>query len=84
MLAAAARYASLTWDDLAPGQQEVLFALACGLSDQAIAEALGMSLPAVRSTITGLYQTLHISDRIEAILWALNHDTVAAEVLATV
>lgn len=84
MPATGMQHGSLTWDDLAPDQRKVLFAVACGLSDPEIADVLQISRSKVRNTIDHVCRTLQLSDRIKAILWVLDQDAVAADILATI
>ena len=51
MTAGASWDTPLTWDDLSSRQQEVMFGVARGLSNQEIADELGIALPTVRNII---------------------------------
>lgn len=74
----------LTWSDLSPRQQEVMLAVARGLSNQEIADAFGISLYTVRNTIADLYDKLKLSSRVQALLWVMAYDDLATEILASV
>ena len=72
-----------TWNDLPPRQQEIMLGLARGLSNQEIADELQIKLSTVRNTVAVLYAKLDLSNRVEAVLWVLAYEDLAADVLAT-
>lgn len=74
---------TVSWDDLSPRQQEIMLCLARGLSNQEIADELGLKLSTVRNNIATVYEYLELSNRVQALLWVLSFDELADEVLAT-
>ena len=56
---------------LTPREQEVLDLLAEGLSNQAIADRLFVSIKTVKTHVSNTLQKLHLSDRTQARFWAL-------------
>ena len=71
----------MTWEDLSPRQQEIMFCLARGNSNQEIADDLGLKLSTVRNNIAAVYEMLGISNRVQALLWVLSFEDLAQEVL---
>jgi DNA-binding NarL/FixJ family response regulator len=63
-------------DELSSGQLEVLELLVRGLSNKEIADKLGLSEPAIKSRLRGLFQNLHVLDRTEAVIYAVQHGIV--------
>jgi DNA-binding NarL/FixJ family response regulator len=55
-------------------EQEVLQMLAAGLSNRAIARRLGISERTVKAHLTRVFQSLGVTDRTQAALWAQRHD----------
>ena len=74
----------LTWNDLSPRQQDIMLALARGLSNQEIADELDIKLSTVRNNIADVYYKLGISNRVQALLWVLAHDDLATEITASI
>lgn len=74
---------TVNWDDLSPRQQEIMLCLAKGLSNQEIADELGLKLSTVRNNIATVYEFLELSNRVQALLWVLSFEELAGEVLAT-
>jgi len=72
---------NLTWKDLSPRQQEIMLCLAKGMSNQEIADFLGIKLSTVRNNIATVYEWLGITNRVQALLWVLAQDKLAIEVL---
>jgi DNA-binding NarL/FixJ family response regulator len=72
---------NLTWNDLSPRQQEIMLCLAKGMSNQEIADFLGIKLSTVRNNIATVYEWLNITNRVQALLWVLAQDKLAIEVL---
>jgi DNA-binding NarL/FixJ family response regulator len=75
--------ASMTWSDLSPRQQEIMICLARGLSNQEIANDLGLKLSTVRNNIAAVYEMLSLSNRVQALLWVLSNEELAEDVLQT-
>jgi DNA-binding NarL/FixJ family response regulator len=59
---------------LSPREQEVLRMLGAGLSNRAIARRLGISERTVKAHLTSVFQSLGVTDRTQAALWAQRHD----------
>ena len=74
----------LTWNDLSPRQQDIMLALARGLSNQEIADSLNIKLSTVRNNIADVYYKLGISNRVQALLWVLAHDDLATEIIGSI
>ncbi len=62
--------------DLTPRELEVLTHLARGRSNQEIARALVISEPTVRTHIANILSKLHLADRTQAAIYALQHQVV--------
>lgn len=75
---------TVTWRNLSPRQQEIMLALAKGMSNQEIADSLGIKLSTVRNNIATVYEWLGISNRVQALLWVLAQEKLAAEILSSV
>lgn len=58
---------------LSTRDEQVLRALARGLSNDGIAEELHLSVRTVRNYVSRCYVKLGVSTRVEAALWALQH-----------
>lgn len=84
MIAGAGWNQTTDWQDLSPRQQEIMLALAKGMSNQEIADFLGIKLSTVRNNIASVYEWLGISNRVQALLWVLAQEKLAAEVLSSV
>ena len=74
----------LTWNDLSSRQQDIMLAVARGLSNQEIADELNIKLSTVRNNIADVYYKLGISNRVQALLWVLAHDDLATEIIASI
>jgi DNA-binding NarL/FixJ family response regulator len=55
-------------------EQQVLRMLGAGLSNQAIARKLGITVRTVKAHLTSIFQSLGVTDRTQAALWAQRHD----------
>jgi DNA-binding NarL/FixJ family response regulator len=55
-------------------EQEVLQMLGAGLSNKAIARRLGIAVRTVKAHVTSIFQSLGVTDRTQAALWAQRHD----------
>ena len=64
---------------LTPREQEVLACIARGRSNQEIAVALSISEPTIRMHIANLLSKLHLSDRTQAAIYALQHHLIPLE-----
>jgi DNA-binding NarL/FixJ family response regulator len=60
-------------DPLSDREREVLRLIVSGLSNQAIGDALSISLPTVKTHVQHILQKLHVSDRTQAALLAVRH-----------
>jgi len=58
---------------LTPREREVLDLLVQGLTNQAIADELVVSIKTVKTHVSNILQKLHLSNRSEARLWALRN-----------
>jgi DNA-binding NarL/FixJ family response regulator len=58
-----------------------MLCLAKGMSNQEIADFLGIKLSTVRNNIAAVYDWLGLSNRVQALLWVLAHENLADEVL---
>jgi NarL family two-component system response regulator LiaR len=63
-------------DDLTPRETEVLKLIASGLPNKEIAEALVLSEKTVKNHINNIFSKLHVSDRSQAILYAIREGLV--------
>lgn len=70
------REAELTIGKLTPREQEVLQALAEGLSDKEIAEMLYVGVGTVRTHITSILIKLGVQSRLQALVFAVRHGIV--------
>jgi DNA-binding NarL/FixJ family response regulator len=70
------REAELTIGKLTPREQEVLQALAEGLSDKEIAERLYVGIGTVRTHITSILTKLGVQSRLQALVFAVRHGIV--------
>jgi len=64
-------------NDLTPREREVLTRIAHGLSNHEIAIELSMSEPTVRTHIGNILSKLHLTDRTQAAIYALQHHLVS-------
>ncbi len=64
-------------NDLTPREREVLTRIARGLSNHEIAIELSMSEPTVRTHVGNMLSKLHLADRTQAAIYALQHRLVA-------
>jgi DNA-binding NarL/FixJ family response regulator len=64
-------------DELTTREQEVLAALAAGLSNAAIATRLRISQKTVRNHISNVYAKLSVKSRTQAVLYAIRHGMVS-------
>ncbi|HRL11911.1 MAG TPA: response regulator transcription factor [Aggregatilineales bacterium] len=60
-------------DPLSDREREVLRLIVSGLSNQAIGDALSISVPTVKTHVQHILQKLHVSDRTQAALLAVRH-----------
>jgi DNA-binding NarL/FixJ family response regulator len=60
---------------------EVIRALAQGMSDRQIAQALGISEKTVRNHTSNIYRKLHIFDRTQAVIYAIREGVIDVEEL---
>ena len=67
-----ARFSSRTLD-LTDREQEVLRLVASGLPNKAIASRLAISEKTVKAHLTSVYQSIGVTDRTQAALWAQRH-----------
>jgi DNA-binding NarL/FixJ family response regulator/class 3 adenylate cyclase len=63
-------------DDLTPRELEVLKLIAAGLGNQEIAQELTISEKTVKNHINNIFSKLHISDRTQAMLYAIRRGLV--------
>ena len=70
------REAELIIGKLTPREQEVLQALAEGLSDKEIAERLYIGIGTVRTHITSILAKLGVQSRLQALVFAVRHGLV--------
>lgn len=75
---------AVAWHDLTPRQQEIMLCLARGMSNQEIADHLGLKLSTVRNTIAAVYDWLGFTNRVQALLWVLSNEELADDVLDSV
>ena len=59
-------------DGLTEREQEVLMCLTSGTTNKEIADALSISEKTVKSHLNSIFRKLHVSRRLEAILYAIN------------
>ncbi len=60
--------------ELTGREVEVLGLVGQGLANKAIARRLGIGERTVKAHLTSIYQRLKVSDRVQAALWARDHD----------
>jgi DNA-binding NarL/FixJ family response regulator len=60
-------------------EQEVLEALALGLSDKEIAERLGVGIETVRTHMVNLFKKLGVESRLQALLFAVRQGVVSVD-----
>lgn len=65
-----------TGDRLTPREADVLRAVSNGLTNQAVAAELGISVQTVKFHLTSIYRKLRVANRTEATRWALDHKQV--------
>jgi DNA-binding NarL/FixJ family response regulator len=58
---------------LSERETEVLSLIVNGLSNEAIADALAVSLPTVKTHVRHIFEKLGVSDRTQAAVWAVRH-----------
>jgi NarL family two-component system response regulator LiaR len=63
-------------DELTPRELEVLTQIARGRSNHEIAQELVISEPTVRTHVASILSTLHLADRTQAAIYALQHNLV--------
>jgi DNA-binding NarL/FixJ family response regulator len=73
---------AITWGDLTERQQDIMLCLAKGMSNQEIADNLGIKLSTVRNNIAAIYEWLGLTNRVQALLWVLSNEQLADEVLS--
>lgn len=64
---------------LTPREREILACIARGRSNQEIAAALSISEPTIRMHVANLLSKLHLSDRTQAAIYALQHHLIPLE-----
>jgi DNA-binding NarL/FixJ family response regulator len=69
----AARSATAPSEALTEREREVLVLVASGLANKQIARRLGISEKTVKGHLTQVFQTLGVTDRTQAALWAERH-----------
>jgi two-component system response regulator DegU len=68
--------AHATESSLSPREMEVLQLLAQGMSNKSIARELGISEQTVKNHVTAILRKLHLEDRTQAAVYALQHGWV--------
>ena len=61
---------------LTPKQLEVLHCLSQGMQNKQIASEMGVSLSTVKIHLNRIYMRLHVSNRLQALLWMNDNDLV--------
>ncbi len=64
---------------LTPQEAEVMRHLALGMDNKAIARAMGLSYPTVRSHCSSAFRKLGVSDRLQAVLKGIREGWLRAE-----
>ncbi len=64
---------------LSKRQMETLWLMACGNNNREISRELGLCENTIATYVTGLYQTLGVQDRVQAVIYALMHNLVHVE-----
>lgn len=59
---------------LSPREQEILLLVAAGANNKEIAIRLGLSLQTIKNNLSTIYEKLHVSNRTEAVVVALEQD----------
>ena len=65
--------------ELTAREQEVLALLAEGLANKQIARRLGIAEKTVKAHLTSVFQSIGVTDRTQAALWARNHGIGGSE-----
>jgi DNA-binding NarL/FixJ family response regulator len=65
-------------DLLTKRESDVLKLVAQGLSNEAVAEALFISVPTVKTHMSNLLMKLELENRVQAVIWAYEHRVVVA------
>jgi len=67
---------ALPAETLSERETEVLQLIAAGMSNSSIAETLSISVPTVKTHVQHILKKLHVADRTQAALWAVNEGIV--------
>lgn len=70
---------SLPIEPLSDREIDVLQLIAAGMSNASISSTLNISLPTVKTHVQHILKKLHVSDRTQAALWAVNNGLARSE-----
>ena len=71
------RHERVLHDDLTEREMEILLLLACGLTNQEIADKLFIALKTVKTNVSNILAKLEVHDRTQAVIYAFQHKLIS-------
>ena len=71
------RHERVLHDELTEREMEILLLLACGLTNQEIADRLFIALKTVKTHVSNILAKLEVHDRTQAVIYAFQHKLIA-------
>ena len=71
------RHERVLHDDLTEREMEILLLLACGLTNQEIADQLFIALKTVKTHVSNILAKLEVHDRTQAVIYAFQHKLIS-------
>ncbi|WP_298824048.1 response regulator transcription factor [uncultured Planococcus sp.] len=71
------RHERVLHDDLTEREMEILLLLACGLTNQEIADKLFIALKTVKTHVSNILAKLEVHDRTQAVIYAFQHKLIS-------
>ncbi|TWT06853.1 response regulator transcription factor [Planococcus sp. CPCC 101016] len=71
------RHERVLHDDLTEREMEILLLLACGLTNQEIADRLFIALKTVKTHVSNILAKLEVHDRTQAVIYAFQHKLIS-------
>ena len=71
------RHERVLHDDLTEREMEILLLLACGLTNQEIADQLFIALKTVKTHVSNILSKLEVHDRTQAVIYAFQHKLIS-------